>query len=364
MKVKLLYLSYLAAPHQIKLCNALQKYFDVHFYFYESLGERADWWKIELGKKCHILDNVLFKKRKKYLTFSHLKKLKEMNPDIVMLGGFSVPANYIAYLWAKWHKKKTIIFTERSRDKKGNLRKRNIGWTFFRFLYRNVDMIMVSAEDILHQFRDEFKFGDKVVVSQYASDIDLYFEHPKRIVKEDYVYLFANRLTDLYNPLLAINIFKGICDIYSGSILHMNALGELRIECEKLIKELDIQDKVIFLDNIQSWNDLHVEYKKCDILLFPAKFSNGNFTIIEAMASGMGIVISDKIMGYGQLISDGTNGYKRAPELNLFLEAVMQYVDNPEYFDLHCDRNRTIVKPLGVSATAELYHNLIKTRLL
>ena len=37
-------------------------------------------------------------------------------------------------------------------------------------------------------------------------------------------------------------------------------------------------------DGGNSWNDLHKVYKQCDILLFPAKFSNGNFTIIEAMA--------------------------------------------------------------------------------
>ena len=346
------------------MCNALQKYYDAHFYFYESLGERADWWKIDLGKNCHILKNVFLKKRKKYIALSHLTILKENNPDIVMLGGFSVPANYIAYLWARWHNKKTIIFTERSRDKKGNLRKRDIGWQLLRYLYRNVDMIMVSAEDILPQFRDEFRFGNKVFVSQYASDIDLYFEHPVRTAKDGYVYMFANRLTDLYNPLLAIDIFKEISDKHVTSRLHMNAIGELRGECEKKIKDLYIEDKVIFLDNIQSWVDLHEEYRKCDILLFPAKFSNGNFTIVEAMASGMGIVISDKILGYGSLISNTINGFSCEPSLHEFVTSVKKYIDNPELFDLHCSINRGVVKPLGVEATATLYNSLIHKNLI
>ena len=131
MKKSLVYISFVAAPHQIKSCDAMQEYFDAEYWFYDKLGNRASWWETALCDKCKILKKVWFKKRAKYFTLSILKELKRFNPDIVMLGGFSVPANILAYQWAKKHKKKTIVFTERSRDKKGSLRKKSFTWNSY-----------------------------------------------------------------------------------------------------------------------------------------------------------------------------------------------------------------------------------------
>ncbi|MEK6405913.1 MAG: hypothetical protein AABN34_03005 [Acidobacteriota bacterium] len=46
-------------------------------------------------------------------------------------------------------------------------------------------------------------------------------------------------------------------------------------------------------------------YARCDILILPANFSNGNFTILEAMASGMGVVVGDRVLGIGKMVEDG-----------------------------------------------------------
>lgn len=39
-----------------------------------------------------------------------------------------------------------------------------LAWRLHRWADRDVDMVMVSADDAVVQFRDEFGFGDKVVV--------------------------------------------------------------------------------------------------------------------------------------------------------------------------------------------------------
>lgn len=357
---KLVYFISMAVPQQVKFCMALQQYFDAEFWFYERLADRADWWKIELPEKCKIVANVLLKKRNaRYLTFSHLNMLRKFNPDIVILGGFSIPANFIAYLWARKNKKRTVVFTERSRDAKGNLRKRGTFWRIIKFAYRNVDLVLVSDADIVPQFRDEFRFGEKVLASRYASDIDDYFSHPVRSEKNSYNFLFPNRLIPIYSPLKAIQIFQEILSFSPGSKLFINAMGELRSNCEALIVKLGIAESVIFLDNINSWDELHTIYSKCDIMIFPADFSNGNFTIIEAMASGMGIVISNKILGVGKLIENGVNGFNIEPSNKTFIEAVKCYLNEPRLFVEHARINRKKVRPLGVVETAKDFSKLL-----
>lgn len=361
MRRKLVYISSIAAPHQIKLSTALRKHLDVLFVFYEGLGHRAAWWKINLPPHCVTLPGRPFRVKGMRLTLRHMKILRRENPDIVMLGGFSAFSNIFAYYWAKWNKKKTVVFTERSRDKEGNLRGYNLYWRILRFLYRNVDLVMVSADDTVPQFRDTFRFGKRVIASRYAADIDAYFNHPVRDFKPPFVFMFPNRLIDIYNPLGAIAVFAELLDEYPDSKLVMNAIGPLRATAEADIALRSLQGNVNFLDDIDSWDKLNLEYCACDLMLLPATFSNGNFTIIEAMASGMGVVISDKVLGVGKLIRNGKNGYRVSPDQKAFVTAVRALIDNPELAQEWAQANREEVRHLGAEGTAALYARQLET---
>jgi len=339
----------------------LQQFYDTRFLFYDYVGPRPNWWKVKLPKECSILSKVFFKKIGKYFTFSIFKHLNELRPDIVMLGGFSIPGNYLAFLWAKANGAKTIVYTERSRDKNGNLRKKNIVWSVLKFLYRKVDLVIVSAEDSIQQFKD---FGfDNIGYCPYATDLTNYFTHPIRKEKDFYTYLFPNRLTPIYNPVKAIEIFYEVYKLNPKSILHMNAQGELYDECVEKIKSLSLQKNVKFLSEITKWDDLHNVYKNSDILIFPATFSNGNFTIIEAMASGMGIVISDKILGIGKLIKNDYNGFNCEPETANFIDSILKYTSDPQLFEIHAEINRKIAYPYSAEGVANIFHDLLQERL-
>ncbi|WMP17954.1 glycosyltransferase family 4 protein [Thiothrix lacustris] len=364
---KLVYISSIAASHQVKFCNSLRKYYQAHFIFYDYPDNtRGNWWRVSLGMCCEVLDNTYFKNglfAGRYYSRDLIKKLNQINPDIIMIGGFSIPSNYFAYKWATKNNKRTIVFTERSRTKKGELRGRTIIWSIIKWIYRDIDLILVSADDAITQFRDTFGFGDKVMVARYAADIDDYYTHPIRKKKNAYTYIYANRLTEIYNPLLAIVIFGEIIKKYPESKLLMNNDGELKQDCLLKIRELNIEKHVFFLDNLQSWSDLNTVYKESDILILPAKFSNGNFTILEAMASGMGVVISDKILGVGNLIKDGVNGFNRSPEVKSFINAIEQYISDENLFKVHAEINRDITKPLSAEGTAKTFHEIISKKL-
>ncbi|OQW92618.1 MAG: hypothetical protein BWK78_01155 [Thiotrichaceae bacterium IS1] len=364
MKKKLVYISSIAAPHQLRLSEHLQQYFDTEFWFYDYLGSRPLWWKLELPPHCKVMNHSYFKTTGRYLSFELNQRLKAFQPDIVMLGGFFIPSNYFAYRWAKKHSKKVIVFTETFR-KNGKLRDKNIWSIVLDRLYKDVDSVFTCHQDATDQMRRLLPtLGKRTYTAQYAADIDRYFQHPIREKKPAYTYLFPNRLIDIYNPLLAIDIFAEIQKIYPESILRINMQGELLPECQNFIKRLGLENNIQFLSDIKHWDDLSEVYKTSDILLFPAKFSNGNFTILESMASGMGIIVSNRIYGQTSLIKNGENGYLCDPDKKQFLHAVWQYINSPERFKKHVAINRTIVQPLSGAGTAELYAKLINQKVL
>lgn len=365
---KLVYISSVAVPHQVVFANALQDYFDAHFWFYETPDRtRGSWWRVDLGKHCKVLERVLFPKsgpfEARYLALGLTYELERTNPDIVMLGGFSIPSNYLAYRWARHTGKKTVVFCEHSRDACGVLRKRSLSWRLLHWLYRDVDLVIVSADDAVLQYQDEFKFGEKVVAGRYAADIDAYFDHPLRVAKSAYTYLFANRLTEIYNPIAAIEIFAAVREAHPGSQLVMNAMGELGEKCRARISGLGIGDAVEFLSDIKSWADLHNVYARCDILLLPANFSNGNFTILEAMASGMGVVVSDRVLGIGRTVEDGKNGFNCEPTAEAFINRIERYIRHPDLFKTHAAINRPLVEPYSGSGVARSFDQMLKEKL-
>jgi glycosyltransferase involved in cell wall biosynthesis len=140
----------------------------------------------------------------------------------------------------------------------------------------------------------------------------------------------------------------------------MNASGELLSQCQAKISALNLADEIQFLDQIESWNDLHKAYLASDILLLPANFSAGNLTIIESMASGMGIVVSNKILGPGiDYIEHGKNGFICNPDVDDFVSAIDAYHQSPDLLRTHGEINKTLAKRYSIAETAVLWNKLL-----
>lgn len=360
MKNKLVFISSIASPYQVKFCHELQNYFDAEFWFHDYTGSsRPNWWKIPLGPKCKIFHKVILRNGK-FLALDLIYELKRFDPDILVLGGFWYPSNILAYLWAKLKKKKTIVFTEISRNRQNKIRVKGLYTRFTKLLYNNVDAVFTSALEATIQHQVEFGFANRVYTTQYPSDIDEHLQHPLRIKEDSFVLLFANRLTSIYDPLLAIEIFATLYRKYPKIKMLINAFGELHDECQTRIATLGLTSQITFLDAIGSWDDLHKVYLKSDILLLPANFSAGNFTIVESMASGLGIVVSNKIIGIG--IDDlkiFQSGFICEPQKDDFVCAISKYVDNPELLKIHGSLNKNFVKKYSIAETAKLWSGLI-----
>ena len=71
------------------------------------------------------------------------------------------------------------------------------------------------------------------------------------------------------------------------------------------------------------------------------------------MASGMGVVISNKINGHSDVLVDGGNCFIVEPEKKVFVKAISNYIDQPDLFKIHADINRKKIEPLSIIGTAK-----------
>lgn len=112
------------------------------------------------------------------------------------------------------------------------------------------------------------------------------------IPKDAYVIGHVGRFTLEKNHNFLINLF----DEYSGnnpnSVLLLVGDGELKKEIMIKVKNLGLQNKVIFVGNVDNVQDY---YKAMNVFLLPSAFEGFSFATLEAQAAGLPCIISTAV---------------------------------------------------------------------
>lgn len=152
----------------------------------------------------------------------------------------------------------------------------------------------------------QFMFGKKIVnntkffvinnainVEKYTYNEEVRKKLRKGLKLEDsFVIGNISRMTEIKNHKFLIEIFNEISKLQNNARLLLIGDGPLKKELEDKVKELKIEDKVIFYGITKKVNEL---LQVMDVFVLPSLFEGVPVTIIEAAASGVKFVISDKI---------------------------------------------------------------------
>lgn len=122
------------------------------------------------------------------------------------------------------------------------------------------------------------------------------------------------------NHEFLIDVYKEYLKLNKNSMLLLLGDGKLKNKINKKVHKLEIQDNVKFIGNR---NDTNLFYSAFDNFLFPSLFEGLGIVLIEAQASGLNCIVSDKIPSEAiindnvERISLKTNSKKWAESLNL-----------------------------------------------
>lgn len=152
----------------------------------------------------------------------------------------------------------------------------------------------------------------------------------KKTLTEKPLILSVSRLSSQKNHHILIKSVKDI-DVH----LQIIGDGELSKELQELVKELDIENKVSFIKSVPN-NEIQNYYQSADIfaLAYDPKIEGVPIPVLEALASGMPIVISKPVQG----LSDGLEECAAFADLepNSFKEQFLRILDNEKYREKLC----------------------------
>lgn len=136
---------------------------------------------------------------------------------------------------------------------------------------------------------------------------------------------------DIYNPLLALEVFKKIMILYPNAKMKMVGPDKgLLTEVKKEILKNKFEDQISLSGKLSKieWTTLAGDF---DIFINTTNFDNRPVTVIEAMAIGIP-VISTNAGGLPDLIESGVDGILvPVGDIESFVEAIDYIVSNPTY---------------------------------
>ncbi|MBP1923632.1 glycosyltransferase involved in cell wall biosynthesis [Halorubrum alkaliphilum] len=106
------------------------------------------------------------------------------------------------------------------------------------------------------------------------------------------VVLFVGRFAEGKRPWLAIEAFAEVLEEYPDAELYLCGDGALREDLEAQVEELGIGEAVTFLGHVP-YDEMPKVYRSGKVLVLPSRAEGVPRTVLEAMASGLEIVMSD-----------------------------------------------------------------------
>jgi glycosyltransferase involved in cell wall biosynthesis len=232
------------------------------------------------------------------------KKLKKVNPDVVIAGSIVFSSGALGLRWAKRNRKKFIMFD----DAKPSRVQRN------RFV-QSVKNLITEQVDALWLPSDEYDgewgalYDKEKIHFFYGFDcIDNDLFKPKEEKRLDYNKIICvSRLVEKKNIPVLLDSWKLIeqnNDVYKLSIV---GDGPMLNKLIGYAKSLGLK-RVEFVGAVPN-EQLPKYLHEADAFILPSLDESWGLVVNEAMAAGLPVLLTSKINAAATLLKDGVNGY-------------------------------------------------------
>lgn len=130
--------------------------------------------------------------------------------------------------------------------------------------------------------------------------------------------------------------------------------GNQREALGALVQQLGLEDRVTFL-GVVAHEELPAIYQAHHIFVLPSLNEGMSNTVLEAMASGLPILMTDT-GGARETVEPGRNGYLlEFGSMDSIVDGLRQYLERPERIQVHGARSREMAENMSWQAVATAY---------
>lgn len=204
-----------------------------------------------------------------------------------------------------------------------------------RLIWKNADVLIANSEG-LRKLAYSFYHKQEVKIITNGVDIDYY--SPKHRQSEEINILFASRLIERKGLQFLLPRIRQIIE-QSECVVRLTIVGDgpYREVLEEMVIQEEISQYVSF-EGHKDKDEIVEYYQKADIFVLPSKKEGMPNVVLEAMASGLPIVMTP-CEGSTELVQD--NGY--VVSIDFFAEAVINLCRDQNLRKTMGERSRELV---------------------
>jgi poly(glycerol-phosphate) alpha-glucosyltransferase len=343
MKGKVLYFTVMPSPFQLEFIDYINSnsawYEYVPIFMYDIKDYRSTWRSAEGCNRIVLNDGSRVGFYKKLFTI-----IKETSPDRIILTQYNSLYTLAIILYSIKHDI-DFYFGPIENMRNGNYFLDALKKKYFTFVTRRAKALFVIGSRAVKFYKKIY--NGPVMNVPYTFDLSN-LSQPRNNNKA-ITFLYSGRLVPFRNPLLAIECFSEVEKIHKNIRLILSGKGELKGECDKLIKDLNLTQKIKWRNDFTDWNDIHKNlYCQADVLLALQKWSTWGLIIQEAMAAGLGVIATNTMDSANELIIDEYNGFIVSLDKDQIVYKMKQYIENQDLLNLHSDRSRDVSKVMDI----------------
>lgn len=320
---KIAMITNIPSPYREETYSILNEYLKNSYHvYYCALVEPNRLWKISNGNynKTFLKKSIFkFKNKSIYLNIDIIKELMNFNPDVIITAGFS-PTMLLAFLWAKFRRKKHIAFTDGTIDSEKSLSK--IHKWVRKFVFGYTDAFIGASKKSLKLYVSYNISNEKIFLSPLCINNDLYKQGGE--IPKKYDIIFSGQFIDRKMPFFFIDVVKLVNESTPCKVILIGS-GELKEKMLNKLKELNIEYS--YPGFIQQ-EQLPFIYGSAKILLFPTKNDPWGVVANEACAVGLPVITCENAGAANELIINDYNGYVLPLDEKVWAEHIVNLLKN------------------------------------
>jgi glycosyltransferase involved in cell wall biosynthesis len=217
------------------------------------------------------------------------------------------------------------------------------------------------------KYKIEIAYNTTIDTKEYVQDeiLDKSIKQKLKKTTTKKKILYLGRIVKYKGLDVLINAMQ---DIDSNYDLIVVGDGDFKKECEILVSDLNLNERIHFLGSCLS-NEAPYYYKNCDIFVLPTRFrldvnvqiESWGFTVNEAMALEVPVVTTTAVGSGFDLIVDGvTGGLAIAGDANSLSEKINFIIENNEDNKIGKEARKHLLKTCNYDDNLKAYENIIK----
>ena len=284
-------------------------------------------------------------------------------------------ANFINVI-AKLFSRHRVVISERiapSSIYSGNSMTSLAGKFLIKTLYKRADLIISASKAIKIDLKNNFNtnIDNQVIYNPYDyKKINLLSKQVISIaIEKDKSIITVGGLSKRKNHKMLINAFSKIND--KAYKLYILGKGNERIMLERLIKQLNIENRVIFL----GFDKNPYKYlSKCGIFISSSNGEGFPNVLVEAMACGCSVISTDCLSGPREILAPSSSlenllkgQIEKAEygiltpindEINL-IDAINEYSQNADLRYFYSNKSKKMLDNFSISKIGESYLKVV-----